>query len=46
MITKITGKLVRLGDNEAMLEVGPLEYEVFVPEFVRRQLQSEDRRRR
>jgi holliday junction DNA helicase RuvA len=41
MITKITGKLVRLGDNEAVLEVGPLEYEVFVPEFVRRQLQSE-----
>jgi Holliday junction DNA helicase RuvA len=41
MITKITGKLVRLGDTEAVLEVGPLEYEVFVPEFVRRQLQSE-----
>ena len=41
MIIKITGKLVRLGDNEAVLEVGPLEYEVFVPEFVRRQLQSE-----
>ncbi len=40
MITKITGKLVRLGDNEAILEVGPLEYEVFVPEFVRRQLQA------
>jgi holliday junction DNA helicase RuvA len=39
MITKITGKLVRLGDTEAILEVGPLEYEVFVPEFVRRQLQ-------
>jgi holliday junction DNA helicase RuvA len=41
MITKITGKLVRLGDTEAVLEVGPLEYEVFVPEFVRRQLQPE-----
>jgi holliday junction DNA helicase RuvA len=41
MITKITGKLVRLRDTEAVLEVGPLEYEVFVPEFVRRQLQSE-----
>jgi len=41
MITKITGKLVRLRDNEAVLEVGPFEYEVFVPEFVRRQLQSE-----
>ncbi|HUE14818.1 MAG TPA: Holliday junction branch migration protein RuvA [Planctomycetaceae bacterium] len=41
MITKITGKLVRLGDTAAILEVGPLEYEVFVPEFVRRQLQPE-----
>lgn len=41
MITKITGKLVRLQDNEAVLEIGPFEYEVFVPEFVRRQLQSE-----
>ena len=39
MITKMTGKLIRLGDTEAILEVGPLEYEVFVPEFVRRQLQ-------
>jgi len=41
MITKITGKLVGLGDTEAILEVGPLEYEIFVPEFVRRQLQTE-----
>ncbi len=41
MITRITGKLVRLGENAAVLEVGPLEYEVFVPEFVRRQLQSQ-----
>ena len=41
MITKITGKLVRLRDTEATIEVGPLEYEVFVPEFVRRQLQSQ-----
>ena len=40
MITRITGKLVRLGDAEARLEVGPLEYEIFVPEFVRRQLQA------
>lgn len=41
MITRITGKLVRLGEGEARLEVGPLEYEVFVPEFVRRQLQAQ-----
>jgi len=40
MITKVTGKLVRLVDTEATIEIGPLEYEVFVPEFVRRQLQT------
>ena len=40
MITRITGNLVRLGDAEARIEVGALEYEVFVPEFVRRQLQA------
>jgi Holliday junction DNA helicase RuvA len=40
MITRITGKLVRLGDAEARIDVGTFEYEVFVPEFVRRQLQS------
>jgi holliday junction DNA helicase RuvA len=40
MITKITGKLVRLHETEAILEVGAFEYEVFVPDFVRRQLQS------
>ncbi len=40
MITRITGKLVRLGEDMARLEVGALEYELYVPEFVRRQLQS------
>jgi Holliday junction DNA helicase RuvA len=40
MITKITGKLVQLADSEATLEVGAFEYEVFVPDFVRRQLQG------
>lgn len=40
MITKVTGKLVRLADTAATLEVGPLEYEVFIPDFVRRQLQT------
>src|SRR6202162_2206323 len=40
MITKITGKLVRLADTAATLEVVPLEYEVLVPDFVRRQLQA------
>lgn len=39
MITRITGNLVRLSQAGASLEVGAFEYEVFVPEFVRRQLQ-------
>src|SRR5262249_53223334 len=41
LITRITGTLVRLGESEARLAVGPLEYEVYVPEFVRRQLQAQ-----
>ncbi|MBM82932.1 MAG: Holliday junction DNA helicase RuvA [Planctomycetaceae bacterium] len=40
MITKITGKLVHLTDVEATLEIGAFEYGVFVPDFVRRRLQS------
>ncbi|MGE3314714.1 MAG: Holliday junction branch migration protein RuvA [Planctomycetaceae bacterium] len=40
MITKITGKLVQLNGDEAILEVGAFEYEVYIPEFVRRQLQG------
>lgn len=39
MITKITGRLVKLGDTAATLAAGPFEYEVLIPEFVRRQLQ-------
>ena len=39
MITKITGRLVQLSDAEATLAVGAFEYQVYVPEFVRRQLQ-------
>ncbi len=41
LITRITGRLVRLGDSEARLAAGPFEYEVLVPEFVRRQLQAQ-----
>ena len=41
MITRITGTLVRLGEAEARVAIGPLEYEIFVPEFVRRQLQAQ-----
>lgn len=40
MITRITGRLVHLGDAYATIAAGPFEYEVQVPEFVRRQLQS------
>jgi len=40
VITRITGKLVRLGEDMARLEVGAIEYELLVPEFVRRQLQA------
>jgi Holliday junction DNA helicase RuvA len=40
MITRITGVLNRVLDDEIRLQVGPLEYQLLVPEFVRRQLQS------
>ncbi|WP_437227843.1 Holliday junction branch migration protein RuvA [Planctomicrobium sp. SH661] len=39
MISKITGTLSALDLQEASIEAGPFEYEVLVPEFVRRQLQ-------
>ncbi len=41
MITKITGKLVRLGEGWLTLAIGPMEYEVLIPEFARRQLQAQ-----
>jgi Holliday junction DNA helicase RuvA len=41
MITRITGQLNRVLDDEVRLQVGPLEYQVLVPEFVRRQVQSQ-----
>src|SRR3989449_7692125 len=40
MITKITGVLNRVLDEEVRLQVGPLEYQVLVPEFVRRRVQT------
>ncbi len=40
MITKISGVLNRVLDEEVRLQVGPLEYQVLVPEFVRRPLQD------
>lgn len=41
MIVKITGKLVALYDERAIIETPPFEYETLIPEFTRRQLQSE-----
>lgn len=41
MIVKITGKLTALYNERAILEIPPFEYEVLIPEFTRRQLQSE-----
>ncbi len=40
MITRITGQLVVLAEAELTLRVGPLEYEVLIPDFTRRQLQQ------
>ena len=40
MITRITGAIVRVLDDEIRLQVGPFEYQVLVPECVRRQLQT------
>jgi Holliday junction DNA helicase RuvA len=40
MITKITGVLNRVLDDEVRLQVGALEYAVLVPEFVRRSVQT------
>lgn len=40
MITRITGELTQLGLEAVTLAVGAFDYEVLVPEFVRRQLQS------
>jgi len=39
MITKMTGTLTRVLDDEARLQVGPFEYQVLIPEAVRRQVQ-------
>jgi Holliday junction DNA helicase RuvA len=39
MITKITGLLTRVLDDEVRLQIGALEYQVLVPESVRRVIQ-------
>src|ERR1043166_6212252 len=39
MITKITGHVNRVLDEEVRLQVGAMEYQILVPEFIRRILQ-------
>jgi Holliday junction DNA helicase RuvA len=39
MITRMTGLLNRVLDEEVRLQIGPFEYQVLVPEFVRRTVQ-------
>ena len=41
MITKITGKLLQVGDDTVTLGIEAFEYEVRIPEFTRRQLQQQ-----
>ena len=41
MICRMTGHLAGLADDHVRLAVGALEYEVLIPEFVRRRLQGE-----
>ncbi len=41
MITKMTGLLTRVLDDEVRLQVGPFEYQVLIPETVRRQIQMQ-----
>ncbi len=40
MITKVTGVLNRILDEEVRLQMGAVEHQVLVPEFVRRQIQG------
>ena len=40
MITKITGKLLYVGEQTLTLGIDAFEYEVLIPEFTRRQLQG------
>lgn len=39
MITKLSGVLRELGEGCALLDVGPFQYEVLIPDFTRRQIQ-------
>jgi Holliday junction DNA helicase RuvA len=41
MISKITGQLTALHEDGAIIAAAPFEYEVLIPEYTRRQLQSD-----
>ncbi|MGC4006119.1 MAG: helix-hairpin-helix domain-containing protein [Pirellulales bacterium] len=41
MITKLRGTLLSVGEEQIEIEVGPFDYEVLIPDFVRRRLQNE-----
>jgi holliday junction DNA helicase RuvA len=40
VITQLTGTLVRVLDDECRVRIGPFEYQILIPEAVRRQIQS------
>jgi len=40
LITKITGQLACVGDDSATLTIDAFEYQVLIPDFARRQLQT------
>ena len=40
MITRIKGKLASIRDDDATLSIGNFDYQVLIPDFVRRQLQG------
>jgi Holliday junction DNA helicase RuvA len=42
MITKIRGQLLAVDDNAATVQAAPFDYQVLVPDFVRRQLQGKE----
>jgi Holliday junction DNA helicase RuvA len=41
VITKISGKLTEVADDEATLAVNDFEYQILIPEFTRRRLQNQ-----
>ena len=40
VITKIKGQLSSVAEDTLILDIGPYEYQIAIPDFARRQLQS------